>query len=147
LIDLVSLNGQIRARATSLVPEILFDDVADVATDENFLRTCKAPALFVSLRRSEAAELVPGSRQQRQRLDVVVGLLVDSIGVTMTSALKGERALATLASKVMKALHWWTPDPRAMEMLKFRSEDEAVRIGGRLGVQLHFETRANETFN
>jgi hypothetical protein len=145
MFDRDAATTEILARLASQVPEIVYRDTAE-NLDEEILRTCNTPATFVLIRIPSGLELVPGVKKQKQELEIVVGIVQQSVAQGRSGALKGAKSLQTLGGKVMRALHWWQPT-WALEKVKFRGEEPPIRQGTRMGLEQKYSASIQETFS
>jgi hypothetical protein len=142
--DLEAMNAEIRARARDLVAELRHDDAADNMPD-TLTRVAVTPAIFVLVRRVDARELTPGSKGQKVDLEVLVGVVTQSLAGA-SAAMQGAKGSESISAAVIAALHWWKPSG-ALEKLKYRGEaGDPMREGSRLGVQHRFTASMHETY-
>jgi hypothetical protein len=142
--DQAAANREVRERLRTDVPELRHDDTAAVLT-EKFLSSFRStPAVFVLIRFYEARESVPGSKRQRVDLEVIVGLVTQSVG-DASGAMKGATGSDAIAPKIRRSLHWWKPD-WALERLKFRGESDPIVSGSLLLNQYKFATAVMDTY-
>lgn len=142
--DLEAMNAEIRARGRAQVAAIAHDDVADDMPD-SLAKVATAPAMFVLIRRVDARELTPGSKAQKVDLEVLVGIVTQSLA-SASSAMKGAKGSEAISAALIRALHWWKPSG-ALERLKYRGEaGDPLREGSRLGVQHKFTTSVHDTY-
>jgi len=144
MIDRAAAVLDIRQHLREQVAELVYDDAAANLTEVLF-RTCNAPAIFVLIRYTDATELVPGLRTQKIELEIVAGLVTQSVA-SPSGAIKGPKGVDVVGPKVIKALHWWKPS-WALEKVKFRGEEPGVTEAGRLGTEFKFATSIHETFS
>jgi len=145
VIDRAAAVLEVRQRLRAQVTELAFDDSA-ANLNESVVQTCAKPAVFVHLRWLEAAEMVPGMRTQEIVVEVLVGLVTQSVGAGGAAATKGARGSDVLLPKIHKAIHWWKPS-WARTLCKFRGEvDEPVVVGSVLLSPIKFETKVQETY-
>jgi hypothetical protein len=144
LIDRAAAVLEVRQHLRAEVPELAYDDAAANLT-LSLVQTCAKPAVFVHLRFVNGEEQLPGNQTQNVEVEVLIGLVTQSVGAGGAAATKGARGSDVILPKIHKAIHWWQPS-WARKKCKFRGEDDPTVEGSVLLSPVRFATEVQETY-
>lgn len=146
MIDYEALDLEIRQHIVADVPLIVSHDTADSLDDELvILRSVQAPAIFTMLEEESEGRKVIGSKGERIRLRLHVGLVTRSLAGP-SAPIKGPKGALQLRQKVKQSVTGWRP-AAAKTAFTFASAVYAGRVHDRILQDLTFDTVVWEVFD